>query len=240
LTNLGNSYSALGAFAEGLSSHEQALDIYKQLEDDDGCADSYCNLGIAHEALGVGGHPELTLRSHGESSQLKEAAQCYTQALTLYTEIGNRRGETLCNFNLGSTHLCSGNTEEAELLMQSSLLLSRELELNDLAARSLSAMARASIQRGLPEQALEQSARAIVLLGDQVLPEADEIHFTHFSALMANARLDEAPPYLELAHRSVVERAKTIKDNALRASFLSAYQEILTTWEKHQPPSPDT
>ncbi len=240
LTNLGNSYSALGEFARGKSCHERALDIYRQLEDDDGCADSYCNLGIAYEALGVGGNPELALHSHGDSPQLKKAVNCCTQALRLYTKIGNRRGETLCNFNLGSTHLCSGNTEEAELLLQSSLLLSRELGLNDLATRSLSAMARASIQRGLPEQALEQSARAIDLLGDQVLPEADEIHFTHFITLAANARLDEALPHLELAHRSVVERAKTIKDDTLGASFLSAYQEILTTWEKHQTPSPDT
>jgi len=240
LTNLGNSYSALGAFAEGLSCHEQALDIYRQLEDDDGCADSYCNLGIAHEALGVGGHPELTLRSHGECAQLKKAVNCCTQALTLYTKIGNRRGETLCNFNLGSTHLCIGKTEAAEPYLQLAVKSGRELGLNGLAARSLSALARVSIQKGIPVKALEQSTQAIDLLGDQVLPEADEIHFTHLIALMANGRVDEGLPHLELAYRSVVERAKTIQDHTLRTSFLSAYREILTTWEKHQNPSPDT
>ncbi len=234
LTNLGNSYSALGEFAEGLRYHQQALDVYKQLEDDNGCADCFCNLGIAHEALGVGGHPELLTSAHGECEELAKAVDCYTQALNVYTRIGNRRGEMLSYFNLGSTHLCRGNTEEAQSLLKSSLKLSRELGLNHLAVRSLSAMARGSLQNGIPAKALEQSAQAIELLGNQVLPEADEIHFTHFAVLMANGRAEDAIPNLEIAHQAVIERSEAIKDEAFRESSLAAYKKILTAWEKHR------
>lgn len=238
LTNLGNSYSALGEFAEGLRYHQQALDVYKQLEDDNGCADCYCNLGIAHEALGVGGNPELLTSAHGECEELAKAVDCYTQALNVYTRIGNRRGETLAYFNLGSTHLCRGITEEAELLLESSLKLSRELGLDHHAARTLSALARSSIQNGSPAKALEQSAQAIELLGNQVLPEADEIHFTQFVALMANGRAEDAIPHLEIAHQAVIQRSEAINDEVFRESSLAAYKIILAAWKKHRPTPP--
>jgi len=55
----------------------------------------------------------------------------------------------------------------------------------------------------------------------------DEIHFTHFAALIANGRAEEAHPHLEIAHQAVIERAEAIEDEAFRESSLAAYERIL-------------
>ena len=238
LTNLGNSYSALGAFAEGLKHHERALEIYEQLEDASGRADSLWNIGVAHEALGVGGQPGLTPRAHGESAELDNAIETTTEARTLYTQIGSQRGEMLCQFNLGTTRLCMGETEAAESHLRSALKLSREMGLEASVTWTLSSLARARLLAGDVEEAAKLSAEAIELLGDQSPPEATEIYFTQFRVLTACERHEEALPCLEAAHRLAVEQAGTIRDKGVRECFLSTYEEVLSAWEKHRATPP--
>jgi tetratricopeptide (TPR) repeat protein len=230
LTNLGNAYNALGAFDRGLERHERALEIYKQLEDANGCADSHSNLGNSHHALGAGGHPELAFRIHGETKELRDAVACHGRALALRTEIGSRGGEAVSRFNLGSSELCIGNLDAAESYLRHALEAGAELGLSRLALRSLSALARTRLLAGDLEGAMERSREAIEQLGEQVLPEADELHFTHFKVLMANDREDEARRHLELAYQSVVRRAEAVRDEDLREDFLSAYREVLNAW----------
>jgi len=238
LTNLGNSYSALGAFAEGLENHRRALELYEQLEDANGCADSLCNIGIAHGALGVGGQPELTFQAHGEREELKAAVEATTEAIALYTQIGSQRGKVISHFNLGTTWLCIGDIEAAEAQLRDALRMSRELELDRLAMRSLSAMARARFLAGELDEAAKRTAEALALLGDGSSPEAIEIHFTQFRVLVALGRSDEGLSHLEVARRLVDERAEKIDDENLCARFLATYGEILSAWEKRQAASP--
>jgi class 3 adenylate cyclase/tetratricopeptide (TPR) repeat protein len=238
LTNLGNSFSALGAFAKGLKHHEQALEVYEQLEDASGRADSLCNIGIAHGALGVGGQLELTFRAHGEGAELKMAVRSTAEAMALYARIGSQRGEVICHFNLGMAQLCIGETEAAESHLRSALDLSRELGLEHLSIRALSALARARLLAEDLKEAAKLSAEAIDLLGDRSPPEATEVHFTQFRVLAAGSHRDEALPHLEAAHRWVAERAGTIQDESVRDGFLRTYGEVLNAWEKHRATSP--
>jgi len=234
LTNVGNAYSELGAFAEGLRSHEQALEIYQQLEDANGRADSLFNVGIALQALGVGGYPNLTFRAHTESPQLFEAIERYEEALEIYAGIGSQRGKVLSNFKLGSALLGTGEIEAATPHLRVALDLSREMRLSSVEMQSLAALARAELFRGEAEKAHELSLEVIDRLGDSMPPDANELHFTHAAVLRAIGRADESTPHLELAHRSVVERAETIRDDGLRAGFLDACREIVTEWERHK------
>jgi class 3 adenylate cyclase/tetratricopeptide (TPR) repeat protein len=239
LTNIGNAYSELGAFAEGVRSHEQALEIYQQLEDANGRADSLFNVGIALQALGVGGYPNLTFRTHTESPQLFEAIEHYEEALEIYAGIGGQRGKVLSNFKLGSARLCAGEINAAEQHLQIALDLSREMRLSSIEMQSLAALARAALLRGEAEQALAYSSKAIDLLGDQMPPEANELHFTHAAVLGAIGRADESTSHLELAYRSVVERAETVRDDGLRTGFLDACREIVTEWAASMSTSPE-
>jgi tetratricopeptide (TPR) repeat protein len=234
LTNLGNSYSALGAFAEALEHHEQALEVYGQLEDASGSADSLCNMGIAHGTLGVGGQLELTFRAHGHGAHLGTAIENTRKALALYTQIGSKRGEVISRFNLGMIYLCLGDTRAAETELRGAVGMARGLKLDRLVMRALSALARAHLLAGEREDAAKLSSEAIDLLGDRTSPEAIEIHFTQFRVLVISDRHDQAVPHLEAAHGLVVKQAETIKGADCRDRFLSAYGELLRAWENYR------
>jgi len=238
LTNLGNSYSALGAFAEGLEHHGRALEVYEQLEDASGQADSLCNMGIALGALGVGGQLELTFRTHDAGEELRTAAETTGRAMTLYAEIGSNRGVVISHFNLGIIRLCVGDAEAAEAQLQDALRMSRELGLDRLPMRSLSALARVRFLAGDLQDAVRLSVEAIELLGDRTPPEATEIRFTHYRVHEARDRLDEALPHLEIAHRLVTEQADVIQDGSLRDRFLATYGEVMSAWEIHRTTPP--
>jgi len=116
--------------------------------------------------------------------------------------------------------------------------MSRELGLDRLAMRSLSALARARFLAGDLQDAVRLSAKAIELLGDRTPPEATEICFTHYRVLEARVRLDEALSHLETAHRLVTKQADAIQDGSLRDRFLSTYGEVTSAWEKHRTTPP--
>ena len=231
LTNLGNSYNALGAFNRGLEHHERALELYRQLEDVNGCADSYSNLGNSHHALAVGGHPELTLRSYGETQGLRDAVACYTEALALRSQIESQAGQAVSLFNLGSARLCIGNVEAAVSDLKQSLEASDALGLGRLAMRAISALARASLLAGDVAGAMSRSQEAIDRLGSRTFPEADEVHFTHFRVLTADGRKAQARQHLKVAHQLVLRQAEAIRDANRRREYLSAYREILDAVE---------
>jgi len=227
LTNLGNSYSALGAFGEALEQHRRALEVYEQLEDASGCADSLCNMAIARGALGIGGQLELTFRRHGHRAALLAAVESARKAMALYSKIGSQRGEVISYFNLGMLHLCIGEIDVAEVELSAALRLSRELGLERLVMRSLSALARARLLAGKVEQAARLSSEAIELLGDRTSPEAIEIHFTQSHVLGASDASERASHHLEAARRLVRDQAATIAESSTRDRFLSTYGELL-------------
>jgi tetratricopeptide (TPR) repeat protein len=227
LTNLGNGWNALGRFDRGRAFHKEALQRYSALEDTSGFADSLCNLGIAHEAVGVGGPPELVLVPHRPNEPLEEAAECYGQALALYRRVGSERGEVGSLFNLGSTALCVGDLSTARQHLGAALEQSERLGMGRLAMRCHAALARAALMDGDPEAARASSEGAMALLGDQALPEGEEVCFVHGHALRACGREAEACGFLERARASVRERADRIHEPGTRDAFLHAYAAIL-------------
>ena len=233
LTNLGNSYTELGSFGEGLESHRRALDVYRQLDDESGCADSLCNIGVARAALGVGGMPGLAACVAGDDAELGRAIDAFRAALDRYTRIGNRRGEMLARFNLGTTELCLGDVSSSEDDLQAALELSRQLGLEGSVTWALAMLARARLASDDAAGAMELSTEAVGRLGDELPPEADEIHFAHHNVLIAHGRDAEALPHLEIAHRLIVERADAIRDETLRDGFLAAYREVLDAMGRH-------
>ncbi len=227
LTNLGNSYTALGAYAEGLQAHRQALDLYRQMEDASGSADSLCNVGLAHAALGVGGQPGLTCVVHRRGEALAAAIETTKEALRLYVEIGSRRGEMLCRFNLGVVLLCLGEGEAAEGELEEALRLSRAMEHHASVRWTASTMARAALLRDDIALAVARSGDAMVGLGDETPPESIEMHFTHHRVLAAAGRQRDAAWHLERARELARQEASRIRDASLRERFVATHHELL-------------
>ena len=158
---------------------------------------------------------------------------------TVSQAAGKGRGKVLANFKLGSAMLCAGRTEVAEGHLQIALDLSREMGLAIQEMQSLAALSRVKLLSGDAAMALEFSSKVIEKLGDDMPPDANELHFTHAKVLKANGRGDESLPHLERARLSVLERAETIQDDTLRGGFLDACREILTAWEAEASTSPE-
>jgi len=234
LSNLGNSHSAVGAFEEGLDCHQRSLAIYQQLEDANSCADSRSNMGNAYHALGVGGYPELSITMHDSNDSLRQAINCHAEALHLRRQIGAQSGEAVSLFSMGSVHLAIGDIKQAESYLNMADTISRELGLTRLSMRSVSALARARLISGDIDSAIENSERVVEWLGDQELPDADEMRFTHFRVLSAAGREEDAQQYLKLATDSILSQSEAIRDPDLRSQFLDMYHEILTSWKNRQ------
>jgi tetratricopeptide (TPR) repeat protein len=234
LSNLGNSHSAVGAFEEGLECHERSLAIYQQLEDINSCADSHSNMGNAYHALGVGGYPELSISTHDSNDSLRQAISCHAEALRLRRLIGAHSGEAVSLFSMGSVYLAIGDIKQAESYLTMADTISRELGLTRLSMRSVAALARARLMSGDIDSAMEKSERVVEWLGDQELPDADEMRFTHFRVLVATGREEDAQQYLKLATDSILSQSEAIRDPDLQRQFLAMYHEILTAWKNRQ------
>jgi tetratricopeptide (TPR) repeat protein len=227
LSNLGNSYSALGAFAEGLEFHERSHIVYQQLEDANSYADSYTNMGNAYHALGIGGYPELASSAHEVNEFLNNALRCHTEALSICKSIGSRTGEVLSHFNLGSLSLNRGDLRDAESHLQQTVDQAEAVGLEDLVMRSRSALARVSLRAEDIASAIDQSTRAIEQLAGEPSPYADEVHFTHFQVLKTLGDRGDAQRVLTQVTDSVRSQACTINDSDLRERFLAMVHEVL-------------
>ncbi|MFC2082988.1 tetratricopeptide repeat protein [Candidatus Bipolaricaulota bacterium] len=234
LGNLGSSYSALGAFEEALRHHERGLAIYRQLEAASDCADSYSDMGTDHHALGVGGYPELSATIHEENDDLRTAIRCHTEALSIRERIGSKGGEVVSHYNLGSIYSSLGDAGRAEMHLQQALEVGQNLGLDAAAMRALAALARVSLHTGDAKTALARSAEAVDQLGDQALPDADEIHFTQYQVLMAAGQVEAAQRHLKLATDSILSKSQAIADADLRTKFLDMYHEVLTAWSNRR------
>ncbi|MFC2105702.1 tetratricopeptide repeat protein [Candidatus Bipolaricaulota bacterium] len=233
LSNLGNSYSALGAFDDALHYHERSLTVYQQLQDVNSCADAYANIGNAHHAIGVKGFPELSMRTHDANESLTQSIECHTEALQLRRQIGARGGEAVCLFSLGSVYSTIGDLDQAESSLRMSEAMSQELGLARLSMRCASALARVRLKSNDVAGALAESELVMEWLGDQILPDADEMCFTHFMVLLAAGERELAVPYLKAAHDSFAGRLSSVRDEELREKIHAVNREIIDAWKDY-------
>jgi len=230
LSNLGNSYSALGAFVEALECQQRSLAIYDQLEDASSRADSYSDLGNTYHALAVNGQPELSMDPTCDSAQIAEAIQCHSEALDIRRSIRAQSGEAISLFGLGSSQFASGNIERARALLSDAVALSERLDLTRLSMRCLCALARLELGAGRIPDAESLSKQVISWLGDQDIPDADEMRFTHYHVLASTGRMDEAIQLLEATHASVLARIDRVSEQRFRESMQAMYRAIEHAW----------
>jgi len=227
LMNTGSAYCDLGAFERAPAYFEQALELYRQLDDANELAGTTFNLGMALHALSVAGYPNVAVDDRYDPAVLDDALDRYGDALRSFEKIGNRRGEALANYKLGTGQLTRGNTDGAEAYLRTALELCREMEWGSLEVTCLSAIARVRLHAGDVDGAVVRSSEAIDRLGDGAPPDTNELCFTHYRVLEAAGQGEEAKAYLARSQAAVTELAASIRDKALKDAFFSACRPIL-------------
>jgi Tetratricopeptide repeat. len=105
LLKQGNRQDDISQFREALQSCEQALTIYREIENRLGEANSLGNLGNSYYYLG----------------QYEKAIEFREQSLEIAREIGNRQWEANCLCNLGMVFMKTNQLAEAESQLRASI-----------------------------------------------------------------------------------------------------------------------
>ena len=111
LNQQGIQQARVSQFREALQSWEQALEIYRAIQDKLGEANALGNLGIVYRELG----------------DYPRAIEFHQQSLAIKREIGNRLGESNTLGNLGNVYNTFGDYPRAIEFYQQSLAISREI-----------------------------------------------------------------------------------------------------------------
>lgn len=125
-------------YEEGLASMRSALEIYRDVSDREGEANTLGDIAVAYDSL----------------SQYEEAANFQQQALAIRREIGDRRGEARSLVNLGVTYTSLRRYPEATDWLEQALTLSREMAYRSTEASALNNL-------GDISSAVDQHAQAI-------------------------------------------------------------------------------
>ncbi|NET90846.1 MAG: tetratricopeptide repeat protein [Kamptonema sp. SIO1D9] len=111
LTSLGNAYDSLGEYQRAIEFHQQSLEIFREIGDRSGEANSVNNLGNAYYSLG----------------EYQRAIEFHQQSLEIFREIGDRSGEANSVNNLGNAYYSLGEYQRAIEFHQQSLEIKRAI-----------------------------------------------------------------------------------------------------------------
>ncbi|AOX01695.1 hypothetical protein BJP34_21645 [Moorena producens PAL-8-15-08-1] len=126
-------------FQAALKSWQEALGIYRELENQQGIAKSLGNLGVAYHSLG----------------QYRKAIEFHQQSLSIEKELENRKGEADSLNNLGLAYRHLGQYGKAIEFYQQSLSIFQELEDRQREAKSLDNLGLAYRRLGQYRKAIE-------------------------------------------------------------------------------------
>ena len=129
----------ISQFREALESWEQALTIYREIEDRQWEAGSLCNLGLVCNSLG----------------QYDKAIEFLQQSLEIQREIGNREGEAASLCNLGCTYRSLQQYHRAIEFYEQSLVISPEIGHRQWEANALGGLGNAYCSLGEYQRAIK-------------------------------------------------------------------------------------
>jgi tetratricopeptide (TPR) repeat protein/DNA-binding SARP family transcriptional activator len=216
LNNLGALMSALGSFQAARDYHEASLRLKRQLGDEAGEGWSLLNLGVLACYL-------------GENERARRQLQ---EALAIAKRLGERHLAAYTLTYLGQVHAALDQVKEAREVYDEALALRRQMGQENLALEARAGLAEVDLAQGRVAEAGEQVDLILHFLDhvDASLAGTEQ-PFRVFLIChrVLTARQDtRTESLLEQAHALLQERAKTIGDPDLRASFFDvpAHREI--------------
>ncbi|MFM6588993.1 MAG: CHAT domain-containing protein [Microcystis panniformis] len=141
-------------FREALQSWEQALQIYREIKNRQGEANSLNNLGLAYYSLG----------------QYQKAIEYHQQQLAIAKEIGDSSGEAKSLNNLGLAYRSLGQYQKAIKYFQQSLAIAKTISNRQVEAKSLGNLGLAYYSLGQYQKAIEYHQQSLAIakeIGDR-------------------------------------------------------------------------
>jgi class 3 adenylate cyclase/predicted ATPase len=227
LSNLGGLHGDQGDYEAGRDYHQRALDLRLTIGDRWGEAVSLVNLGLVCHSLG----DNATARTHCE------------RALAIQREIGDRRGQGYSLTYLGHALTGLGDLQAATEAYEEAVSLRRELGQYSLLIDDWAGLAHIALAQGRSEQALEHVEDILAWIDANGLEGIEyplQVYLTCYRVLLTTGQedpsaLERADEVLAAAHAALMERANSIRDEALRLKFLEnvqANREIIAAWER--------
>ncbi|MEQ9482893.1 CHAT domain-containing protein [Coleofasciculus sp. F4-SAH-05] len=204
---LGRTHDLLGFKQKALDYYNQALPLYRKLEDRAREAITLNNIGAVYSALG----------------EKQQALEYYQQALSLRRAVSDRAGEVITLNNIGIVYSDLGEKQQALEYYQQALPLRRAVGDRTQAAETLSNIAYIESNRGNLQQALTQMQASIEIIEDLrtkvASPELRQTYFAtvqsyyefYIDLLMQLHQQNPSQDYDKLAfHASERSRARTL------------------------------
>jgi predicted ATPase/class 3 adenylate cyclase len=212
-----------GRYPEATALSEEAAATYHEIGDAQGEGSVLSNLALIACRTGY-----------------TQAAQAHgLEALRIAREIGDRSTEAEALNHLGhiATDLELG--AEATDSYSNSLDIRRQLGEQNLALESLAGLARVTLTKGEPVEALAYVDEILDILETGSLDGAYEPFLVYLSCyrVLQENQDPRAVQVLETAQNMLQERASRIEDEDARDSFLenvTTHREIVSAWEKHR------
>ncbi|NEO06888.1 MULTISPECIES: tetratricopeptide repeat protein [unclassified Moorena] len=189
-------------FQAALKSWQEALRIYRQLEDRQGIANSLNNLGLAYYRLGEYG----------------KAIEFHQQSLSLSRELEDRQGQANSLGNLGLAYYNLGQYRKAIEFHQQSLSLSRELKYHQGEAASLGNLGLAYGKLGQYRKAIEFHQQSLTL-ARELKNRQGEAHSLNNLGL-AYRKLGQYPKAIEF-HQQSLSLSRELEDRQGEAYSLN-------------------
>jgi class 3 adenylate cyclase/predicted ATPase len=213
LTNLARVYLRLGDYTHALEEFQRSLEMKRRVGDRIGQGFSLFSIGQTYLAL----------------DRIDDARTAFNGALELRQSIDDERGISHAWMGLGMTALAEKRYAEAVEHLEKAVAISERLSTRADQIAHLSALGQAYLGAG-DARAGDVSARAMVLLLEQVdVQEEQQIYLNHYRVLAA-AHDPGARAYLQLALDEIAKQTARMDDTATRAKFLKqgrVNQEIL-------------
>lgn len=268
LNMLGNLHLGLtGNYAQALAYFERNLTRAQELGNAHREAAARGNIGItctllgcyrrSQEALGAAAQVMAEVgdrhwqgiilhwqgANHRALGDLAQAEAAAAESLAICREVKNRNFEIAALELLGKIALDRGAPEEARRHFEQAAAVAQANQQSMDRALNRSHLALAHLRRGHAEEAQRLSEEATAEMeefGGQ-LSHMKDVYFERYQIVAAGEGPEAARPYLESAHRHLMDMAANIQEPDLRRSFLENVahnRDILTAHRLGYPPAP--
>jgi len=207
LHNLSILLGQIGENEQAIRQLELADQIHRRLNDAHGIANNQYHL-----AAGL---------AFADESQLARSITLAEQALGYFRAAGDEGMAAATLYTLGYNLIWMQQYERAQTCLEESFELFEQLSELYFLPEIASYLGLALLGQNCPEQALERTRQALLLLAQSSLENdiLSEILYVHALVLRANGRTDEAISYIRRAYENLLDYAETIEEEDARQAF---------------------
>ena len=227
LANIGQAHAEMGQFNRAEKYLRKAGDLCRAVEDAGGQSDALTTLGQMRLWQG---------RVADARKYLSMGLELARQAESAYSEMRARIYFAMAKHEAGEPHEAALN--EAQLATE----LSRRSDMPQGVVFGAMVAATILAEMGKLDEALSRSSEAmsVIATGTPIVGVEEPLH-VHAKLLRDAGRLSEAKPFLQRSVDEIRKKARRIKDDDRRASFLSvrSIREIVVTYIQLVGPADD-